>query len=335
MAADSRTRKMIAQRSLWVIHDCEKFHGLIREVKDLIDGVQDITKGLASIARQDHMIKSHVMRITDEETLDMVSDVCDIDHPSIADAATARADTISMATTKRLDITDWTTAVQVDTEQSDEIADLDVESLTITELKHILRSGLKRNITTAEDVASMPNSAQGVKPTLETSDSAPQSRSELDLQYFEEMQQEMATAKSDQDFMAELDAIQSWFDVLSSSERFTTLFVVNRSVDSKQQRLLAQILTQISAERAANSDYSKENAMPSPVASDTSRLNIGSPSRSVVDSSAGLRTSKEKKDHGNFDLSAIFTMFPDRALAAIAQDEEFVNVVKKTRSWGR
>jgi hypothetical protein len=34
-------------------------------------------------------------------------------------------------------------------------------------------------------------------------------------------------------------------------------------------------------------------------------------------------------------LSAIFTMFPDRALAAIAQDEEFVNVVKKTRSWGR
>ena len=54
------------------------------------------------------MIKSHVMRITDEETLDMVSDVCEIDHHSIADAATARADTISMATTKRLDITDWT-----------------------------------------------------------------------------------------------------------------------------------------------------------------------------------------------------------------------------------
>lgn len=132
MAADSRTRKMIAQRSLWVIHDCEKFHGLIGEVKDLIDGVQDITKGLASIAKQDHMIESHVMRITDEETLDMVSDVCEIDHPSIADAATARADTISIATTKRLDITDWTTAVQVDTEQSDEIADLDVESLTIT-----------------------------------------------------------------------------------------------------------------------------------------------------------------------------------------------------------
>ena len=72
-----------------------------------------------------------------------------------------------------MDITNWTTAVQVDTEQSDAIADLDVESLTITELKHIIRSGLKRNITTAEDVASMPNSAQGVKPTLETSDSAP------------------------------------------------------------------------------------------------------------------------------------------------------------------
>ena len=29
MAADSRTRKMIAQRSLWVIHDFEKFRGLI------------------------------------------------------------------------------------------------------------------------------------------------------------------------------------------------------------------------------------------------------------------------------------------------------------------
>ena len=145
----------------------------------------------------------------------------------------------------------------------------------------------------------------------------------------------MATAKSDQDFMAELDAIQSWFDVLSPSERFTTLFVVNRSVDSKQQRLLAQILSQVSAESAASSNNSKEHAMPNLVAGDMSKLNIDSPSRSVVDSPAGLRTSKEKKDHGNFDLSAIFTMFPDRAPAAIAQDEEFVKVVKKTRSWGR
>ena len=75
--------------------------------------------------------------------------------------------------------------------------------------------------------------------------------------------------------------------------------------------------------------------MPSLAASDTSKLNINSYSRSNADSPAGLRTFKEKKDHGKFDLSAIFTMFPDRAPAAIAQDEEFVKVVKKSRSWGR
>ena len=90
--------------------------------------------------------------------------------------------------------------------------------------------------------------------------------------------------------------------------------------------------------------------MPNLVAGDMSKLNIDSPSRSVVDSPAGLRTSREMRDHGNFDLSpqyqnleeearklvqARLAMIHDeRALAAIAQDEEFVKVVKKTRSWG-
>jgi hypothetical protein len=232
LAAD-RSKK-IAQRSLWVIHDREKFHGLIREVKDLINGVQDITKSLSSIATQDNVIKSHVMRIKDEETLDMVSDVCEIEYPSIADAASARADTISMATTKRLDITDWTTAVN--TEQSDDITDLDVESLTITELKYIVRRGFDRNKTAAERVDSVSSSTDAPSSTLRTSESLPKASTPSSakalnsvppasddyqqlLDEYEVVLEDIGTTILDGDFMDELDAIKQWFLVLSESER--------------------------------------------------------------------------------------------------------------------
>ena len=94
----SKRVKLIAT-TCWVIHNRKKFECLIQEAKELIDGLQEITKELSSLGEQDKMIRLRILRINDMETLDMVADVCEADHPTISDAATARADTISLATT--------------------------------------------------------------------------------------------------------------------------------------------------------------------------------------------------------------------------------------------
>jgi Prion-inhibition and propagation len=247
----------VVQKTYRVIHDREKFHLLIQEVQDLINGVQDITKGLSSIESQALMIKSHVMRISDEETLDMVSDVCEIDHPSIAEAASVRADTISMATTHRLDISDWTTAIA--TEQSDDISELDVESLTITELKYVVLSGIQRKkrdleMTTAqtEDHAQISSHLPAVESEDPSSTALSYSSQVLEpgpdkIELFKTMDAEMKSAFADEDFIDELSAIEQWFNVLSSRERLATQHKLLHSskLNNRERHFLLNELSQV------------------------------------------------------------------------------------------
>ena len=122
------------KKAQWVVHDRKKFQLLIQEVKELIDGLQDITKGLSSIDRQDEVIYTRVMSIRDVDTLALVADVCEDDHPRIAYAASTRADSISMASTKRHNIAAWRSAIE--SEDSDTTSIASLENLTVTELKH-------------------------------------------------------------------------------------------------------------------------------------------------------------------------------------------------------
>lgn len=254
------------------------------------------------------MIKTYVLRIDDEETLDIVSDVCEIDHPSIADAATARADTISMANTARLDVSDWTTTV--DTESYNGWGGLDVESLTITELKHIVRSGMNRSNAAAGDIASRrngmyrPNSIlrhSALFPRFSTISTPPDiatvpSLSEIEgvIKDYETALEDMAKALRDHDFRDELGVISHWFRVLSDDERGATIYALTKETTQMQQRFFTLFLNQMS--KLAVKDIASVHL--------TAAL-----SKAVTGNKI------------NLDLSTVSEMFPD-AVAAIAQRKE-------------
>jgi Prion-inhibition and propagation len=129
---DSSTTAL--QKARWLIHDRKKFVGFISEVKELIDGLKDITSSVSSIAGQERMIRQRIARITNVQTLEMISEICEVDHPRLSNAASVRADALSMPTSKRVDIEHWSGNI-------DEVTVLDVvgdvEGLSVTELKHL------------------------------------------------------------------------------------------------------------------------------------------------------------------------------------------------------
>jgi len=121
------------QKVKWVIQDRKKFAGFISEVKEWIDRLKDITCSISSKAGQEQMIRQRIAKITNIETLEMISEVCEADHPVLSDAASVRAETLSMPTSKRVDIERWSGDICEVTELT--VVE-DVESLSVTELKH-------------------------------------------------------------------------------------------------------------------------------------------------------------------------------------------------------
>jgi hypothetical protein len=153
------------QKAQWVVRDRKKFQLLIQEVKELIDGLQDITERLSSTAQQDEAIYTRVMNIRDVDTLELVADVCEEDHPQIAYAASTRADSISMASTKCHRIAAWRSGIE--SEESDSTSIASLENLTVTELKHqisrLLRDKEEREARRATAVAAMGSGATTVE----------------------------------------------------------------------------------------------------------------------------------------------------------------------------
>lgn len=129
-----------------MIHDRQKFGFLIAEVKDLINGLQDITNSLVAVADQRGIMRKGIGNIKSVETLGLVAEVCENDHPDLSEAASMRADTISMATTTRQGIATWTESLNIGEDIDSGSADL--ESLTVTELKHRLWQLLQERQTT-------------------------------------------------------------------------------------------------------------------------------------------------------------------------------------------
>jgi len=117
----------------------------------LIDGLQDITKSLVTVADQSGMMRKGITKIKNIETLSLVAEVCEADHPYLSGVASMRADSVSMATTIRRGIETWTDSI--DTGQGVDLGSTDLESLTITELKHrLLQLMQERNSAIAHDI---------------------------------------------------------------------------------------------------------------------------------------------------------------------------------------
>ena len=122
----------LALKTKWIIHDRKKFIELVAEVRAFVDGLQNLTQSLYPAVRQESTIRRCVQQISDVETLDLIADVCEFDHPTIADAASERSTIISSAPLHPLDIEQWTS----DVVPGPESELLELEALTTTELKH-------------------------------------------------------------------------------------------------------------------------------------------------------------------------------------------------------
>jgi Prion-inhibition and propagation len=71
----------IKKKILWVAHDRKKIGELIFDVKDLVDGLQDITKTISTTFRQEQILTHRIQQIEEVETLHLVSAVCDTWFP--------------------------------------------------------------------------------------------------------------------------------------------------------------------------------------------------------------------------------------------------------------
>lgn len=146
----------IKKKALWVVQDRKKFGELITEVKDLIDGLQEVTKTISTAIRQEQILTHRIQQIEEAETLHLVSSVCEVDHPSISDAASVKLEVMSMASTRRGEIEHWTDGIL-----DSDLTSSDIESLTITELKHIVRRLMDDERRTRVTGAHSGNSKRG------------------------------------------------------------------------------------------------------------------------------------------------------------------------------
>ena len=97
----------------WVVQDRKKFTLLVGEIRELIDGLQDITKGIVNRRQQDQYMASGISDVQDPHTLAMISEVCATDHPNFSDAASYRTDALSVAPTGLRDVAEWNDETQL------------------------------------------------------------------------------------------------------------------------------------------------------------------------------------------------------------------------------
>jgi hypothetical protein len=131
-------------KTRWVVYDRKKFSLLMIELKELVDGLQDITGPLVSVAKLGSMMRKAIRSIRDVDTLTLVSEVTKDDHPNLSVAASAKAETVSMPASTWRDIASWTNAVHVHDGLQVDITE-EIEGMDITELKaRLLRDSLEQ-----------------------------------------------------------------------------------------------------------------------------------------------------------------------------------------------
>ncbi|KAH0526562.1 hypothetical protein TsFJ059_009865 [Trichoderma semiorbis] len=101
----------VKRKSFWVLHDRKKYEDLIVELRELVDGVEKVTKDLVGREQQQDLVISQINTINDIRTLNMLGEACEMDYPAISDATSIRADTISMVSTQQGKIIGWIDAI--------------------------------------------------------------------------------------------------------------------------------------------------------------------------------------------------------------------------------
>lgn len=153
-ANSGSARSKLVKKTYWAIRDKRKFEQLIADAKDLIDGLQAITRDIASLAMQEHIIGQRIQSMNDIPALDTLAEVCKDDYPSFSDAASFKADSLTSHGTIQQGILEWTCNIESDDEDDSDTMTIEaMESMTVTELKHKLSSALFRRRQPMEQIS--------------------------------------------------------------------------------------------------------------------------------------------------------------------------------------
>lgn len=147
----NRTMPKLGQKARWVIRDRKKFAELVSEIKELVDGLQEVTKSIAPIILQESAMTNRITTITEVDTLQLVSEACEEDHPIFSHAASLKSEILSMPDTRRAEIEAWladeTTLLDPDMTE--------LENMDMPELKHHMLSLLKQRQQLEKDYSAL------------------------------------------------------------------------------------------------------------------------------------------------------------------------------------
>ncbi|KAF1974797.1 hypothetical protein BU23DRAFT_635606 [Bimuria novae-zelandiae CBS 107.79] len=100
----------IISKMAWAIEDCNKFIGLVRHLKDLIDDLEDLTKG-TNVAQQQRIIVDHEIEAVDDlEELQYIEEARQGEDDVVSDAASARLERLTLYTASVSNATTFITA---------------------------------------------------------------------------------------------------------------------------------------------------------------------------------------------------------------------------------
>ena len=155
-----------------------------------------------------------------------------------------------------------------------------------------------------------------------------------DIEQCENTLEEMATATTDQDFKAELTAIEEWFRVLSEAERTASLYALLQQATKVQILFFIQTLEEMLRKHPmpgilSSTKVGEQGKHPT-ISMSTSGINShtlsidGAQKLEPTRNSVGRPLpSPASKRHSGFDPSAIHAMFPDAAAAIAKKKAEY------------
>lgn len=114
-------KNRLFSKTRWAIKDRKKFAELIIEVRSFVDGLQEITKSVFTVARQEGMLRFGIQQIISLDTLEIVAEACQNDYPDISDAVSIKMDVMTIGTSRKREIKDWADCVDFDDIESSPI----------------------------------------------------------------------------------------------------------------------------------------------------------------------------------------------------------------------
>lgn len=128
---ESRLRTGMLCKTKWIIRDRKKFAVLIADVRNLVNGLQDITKDLQGTIKLEDALRKRVESIIDASTLMNIASAWKDSHPHIASAASTRAESLSCTSENASRVNEWRAHVYPDTNYSTQAIDLEGQVIKV------------------------------------------------------------------------------------------------------------------------------------------------------------------------------------------------------------